>query len=182
MYPAKVTDAEIRRVIQELTVEGRLPSGAGLRAVLAQRYGSPGGASRIYRLLTAEESQRPEASRGSEGSEIEPRLLKAENQQLRSELQEARRLADQHQAYWHWKVGQLHVEFKKLQPQLESALGNGKAAEQLLKEVQETELRSRQLETLLRAFGPSPEGPRNPEGRFGEKSARNRLDSDIFPT
>src|ERR1700674_1823835 len=76
LIPPRVSDQLIRRVIGELSVEECLPSGALLRSVLKQRFGSRDGVARVYRLLS--EARRKQAPpRPLEAAEVLELELKA---------------------------------------------------------------------------------------------------------
>lgn len=159
MYPPKVADTEIRHVIQELTVEGKLPSGATVRAELAQRYKSRGGVARIYRLLAAEAS---ELGRSSPAS-VAGRLLEQEVRNLREQLQRSREREEAHQAHWSKQVRDLWQRVEVLEPKVNQALANGAVGEEVRQEVREADLKAGRLDVLLRAFGPAPGGAKSSE-------------------
>ena len=150
MYPPKVSDETILRLIRELTQMGRLPSGAMLRATLAQRYQSRGGVTRIYRLLQSEQTRLGSYSR----SPIGERLLEQQNRNLHEQLRRAREREDAHQAYWSREIGQLQERMKALEPVVQVLEGGAreKASRQELRDVS---IRAGQLEVSLRAFGPA---------------------------
>jgi hypothetical protein len=116
MFPTHVSDANIRAVIRELTRGSELPSGALLRAVLHQRYGSRGGVTRIYRLLAQARTQlipppKPEPSA----------LLQAELQRLRERAQRAEQREEAHQSRWAVEVDSLRVKVAALEPLAQQA-------------------------------------------------------------
>ena len=120
MYPPHVTDDDIRTLISELAVGERLPSGALLRAVLKQRFGSPGGVTRIYRLLSNARSD------SSVVRKVEPaEVLERELQAMRERAERAERREETHQSRWAVEVDQLRLDvaaFKPLALQARQAL------------------------------------------------------------
>jgi hypothetical protein len=151
VYPPKVEDKQVLAVIRELTVDGTLPSGAALRAVLERRHHSRGGVSRIYRLLGSERARRGATALSAVGMG----LLEQENRNLRELLQEQRQREDAHQAHWNREVGRLRERVNALEPLLQQAAAQGEVTESLKQEVQGAETRGGQLEVQLRAFGPA---------------------------
>jgi hypothetical protein len=144
MYPPHVTDAEIRTVISELAVGERLPSGALLRAVLKQRFGSPGGVARIYRLLS---NARANCSvvRTIETADV----LERELQGMRERAERAEQREETHQSRWAAEVDQLRLQveaFKPLAQQARQALDN---VGLLRRQLQAAEARIAMLEQQL---------------------------------
>jgi hypothetical protein len=111
MYPAHVTDAVIQTVISELAVGEHLPSGALLRAVLKQRYGSPGGVARIYRLLSQAQSKKS-VVRISEPADVLERALQA----MRERAERAEQREETHQIRWAAEVDQLRLKVAAFEP------------------------------------------------------------------
>jgi hypothetical protein len=124
MYPAHVSDQDIQHLIRELTTGNQLPSGAQLRAAMHERFGSRGGVTRIYRLLSAMRSHpdiQPSSSRTPEDVESLHRELHT--------LREALKLADHreqtHQSRWALEVDRLRQQLaatESLAHQAKSAL------------------------------------------------------------
>jgi hypothetical protein len=114
MYPPHVADEEIKHLIRELSKGDRLPSGAKLRTVLQERFGSRGGVSRVYRLLSAARAAPPTTHSRSTASPVG----KVEHE-IRS-LQEALSLADHreqaHQSRWAMEVDRLRQQVAALEP------------------------------------------------------------------
>lgn len=150
MYPPKVRDADVRETIRELIVDGHFPSGAALRAALAQRFDSRGGVARIYRLLAAERMRH--ASTGP--TSVNMRLLEQELSNLRQQLQQSRQRDDAHQAHWSREIAQLRQRVEALEPLVRQAADAGAVSESLRQEVQGAEVRAGQLDVQLRVFGP----------------------------
>ena len=120
MYPPHVTDDDIRTLISELAVGERLPSGALLRAVLKQRFGSPGGVTRIYRLLSNARSNYS-VVRKVDAADV----LERELQAMRERAERAEQREETHQSRWAVEVDRLRLEvaaFKPLAHQAQQAL------------------------------------------------------------
>jgi hypothetical protein len=111
MYPPHVTDDEIRAVIRELAVGEQLPSGALLRAVLKQRFGSPGGVSRIYRLLSMARTKHF-VVRNVDAAEVLERELKV----VRDRAERAEQREEAHQSRWAVEVDQLRLKVSAFEP------------------------------------------------------------------
>jgi len=111
MYPPNVTDDEIRTVIRELAVGECLPSGALLRAVLKQRFGSPGGVSRIYRLLSKARIKTP-VVRNVDAVEV----LERQVQVMRERAERAEKREEAHQSRWAVEVDQLRLKVLAYEP------------------------------------------------------------------
>jgi hypothetical protein len=152
MYPPKVQDQDVLAVIRDLSANAQLPSGAAVRTVLAQRYGSRGGVTRIYRLLANERARQGATLRSPVGLG----LLEQENRNLREMLQHQRQREGAHQAYWSRAVDQLRERVVALEAQVHQALTADAVTETLKREVAAAETRAGQLEVQLRAFGPAP--------------------------
>jgi hypothetical protein len=151
MYPPKVEDKEVLAVIRDLSGGGALPSGAAVRAALAERFGSRGGVTRIYRLLAGERARRGTTALSTVGAA----LLEQENRNLRELLQHQRQREDAHQAYWNREVGRLRERVSALEPVVQQAATRGEVSEALKQEVQGAETRAGQLDVQLRTFGPA---------------------------
>lgn len=157
MYPPKVSDAQIRALIAELKGGARLPSGALLRAALAQRFNCRGGVARIYRLL-AEERVKAAQSQSALGAEPFPaRLLAHELTTVRQQLAQAAAKAQAQQVYWTQRLRQLQQETQQLQGRIELA-ATAEARAALRAQAQQLDTQGGRLEVLLRAFGPAVEG------------------------
>jgi hypothetical protein len=151
MYPPKVQDRDVQAVIRELAAEGRSPSGAAVRAALAERFGSRGGVARIYRLLANERARRGGTTLASAGMG----LLEQENRNLRELLAHQRQREDAHQAHWNREIGQLRERVRTLEESLQRAVAAGEVNAALKREVEAAEIRTGQIEVQLRAFGPA---------------------------
>jgi hypothetical protein len=101
----------IRSVIQELTVGNVLPSGARLRAELADRFGSRGGVARMYRIL-AEERRRREPP--PDPQSVAVLQEEAQAQRKRAELAVFRERS--HQTRWAAEVDRLRLKVAELEP------------------------------------------------------------------
>ena len=144
MYPPHVTDADIRALIGELAVGERLPSGALLRAVLKQRFGSPGGVTRIYRLLSNARSKLS-VVRKVDAADV----LERELQAMRERAERAEQREETHQSRWAAEVDQLRLqvkEFKPLEHQARQALDS---VGLLRRQLQAAEARIAMLEQQL---------------------------------
>ena len=130
MYPPKVDDEDVLRVIRELTRDGKLPSGASVRQTLAQRHGSRGGVTRIYRLLQGERGRHPTSDSGWQ----------------------------RHQAYWTQAVTELLDTTSALANRVAHAASDLSVSAALVEESRAAEIKVGRLRTLIRAFGPAPEG------------------------
>jgi hypothetical protein len=153
MYPPKVDDADIGRVIQDLANAGQFPSGVALRLALDKRFGSRGGVARVYRLLAAARSriQPPQ----SHWDAVTLELVNAENQTLREQLREARLREERHQAHWEKQIRELRERLEALLMRVDNVTPQGPDIEALRAQVQAAETRGGQLDVLLRAFGPA---------------------------
>jgi hypothetical protein len=146
MYPPHVTDEAIRSVIGELAHGEQLPSGAMLRAVLKQRFGSPGGVSRIYRLLSDMRS-----------SLAPPRIvpptevLEHELRAMRERAERAEQREEVHQSRWAVEVDQLRVKVAALEPLAHQARTAIETAGLLRRQLQAAETRIALLEEMLLA-------------------------------
>ena len=153
MYPPKVQDEDVRHVIRDLMIDGRLPSGAAVRAEIGKRFKSRGGVARIYRLLAAQRP--PQVLDHSTLSPAGVRLLQLENQNLREQLQQAGERERAHQAYWTREVRQLWEHVGALEALVTQAANSGEISAALTQRVQAAELRAGRLDVLIRAFGPA---------------------------
>jgi hypothetical protein len=116
MYPPHVTDEQIRTLIRELAVGEHLPSGALLRAVLKRRFGSPGGVSRIYRLLSKARVKQS-VVRNVDAAE----LLERELQAMRERAERAEQREEAHQSRWAVEVDQLRLKVAAFEPLAQQA-------------------------------------------------------------
>jgi hypothetical protein len=151
MYPPKVEDQAVQSVIRDLAAHGPLPSGAAVRAALAERFGSRGGVTRIYRLLANEHAR----AGGKTLSPIGLGLMEQENRNLRELLTHQRQREDAHQTHWDREVGQLRERVRALEELVHRAVAGGGVTESLKREVEGADTRAGQLEVQLRAFGPA---------------------------
>jgi predicted RNase H-like nuclease (RuvC/YqgF family) len=144
MYPPHVTDEAIRTLINELAVGDRLPSGALLRAVLKQRFGSPGGVTRVYRLLS---NARPKYSavRKVEAADV----LERELQVMRERAERAEQREEAHQSRWAVEVDQLRLEVKAFKNQEQQARQALDSVGLLRRQLQAAEARIAMLERQL---------------------------------
>jgi hypothetical protein len=144
MYPPRVSDALVLDVIRELTQGMRLPSGASVRAVLHARFGSRGGVTRIYRLLT---QQRQRLIAQPEAGSIEDLLTQLERMRERAERAEAREEA--HQLRWAQEVDVLRRQLAELEPTVRYDSGAREAALLLRHQLRAAEMRAADLERQL---------------------------------
>jgi hypothetical protein len=152
MYPPRVSDAEVRAVIRELTVDKTLPPGAAVRRALESRFGSRGGVDRIYRLLA------------EEGVRLTPPLEPGSVEALQRELQAMRHRADRaehreeaHQTRWAEEIDRLRRQVAALEPVAQQARIARDTNELLRHQLQAAELRAAQLEAQLMASQQSEE-------------------------
>jgi hypothetical protein len=151
MYPPKVTDDQVLRLILQLSVDGKLPSGAAVRQALQRQYRSRGGVARIYRLLASER-----VGGGSPRlSSVGIGLLEQENRNLGEQLKQLRQREDVHQVYWSREVGQLRERVRALELLVQQAAAFSHISDALKQEVQGAETRAGQLEVQIRVFGPA---------------------------
>ena len=144
MYPPHVTDDDIRTLISELAVGERLPSGALLRAVLKQRFGSPGGVTRIYRLLSNARSKR------SVVRKVEPAdVLERELQGMRERAERAEQREETHQSRWAAEVDQLRLQVEAFKPLAQQARQALETVGLLRRQLQAAEVRIGMLEQQL---------------------------------
>ena len=154
MYPPRVTDDDIRTLIRELAVGERLPSGALLRAVLKQRFGSPGGVSRIYRLLSKARAK-PSVVRHVDPAEV----LERELQAMRERAERAEQREETHQSRWAVEVDQLRLKVAAYEPLAQDARKALDSVGLLRRQLQAAEARIAMLEQQLMEAN----------GRAGEK-------------
>jgi hypothetical protein len=144
MYPTRVSDQLIRRVIDELSVEECLPSGALLRSVLKQRFGSPGGVARVYRLLS--EARRKQAPpRPLEAAEV----LEVELKAMRERAERAEQREEAHQTRWAVEVDQLRQKVALYEPLVGQARAAVESVGLLRRQLQAAEARIAALEQEL---------------------------------
>ena len=144
MYPPHVTDDDIRTLISELAVGERLPSGALLRAVLKQRFGSPGGVTRIYRLLSNARSK------NSVVRKVEPAdVLERELQTMRERAERAEQREETHQSRWAAEVDQLRLQVEAFKPLAQQARQALETVGLLRRQLQAAEVRIGMLEQQL---------------------------------
>jgi hypothetical protein len=144
MYPPHVNDDAIRTVINELAAGEKLPSGALLRAVLKQRYGSPGGVTRIYRLLSDARSRlTPAREPGS------TELLERELQVMRNRAERAEQREETHQSRWAVEVDQLRLKVATYEPLVQQARTALESVRLLQRQLQAAEARIAMLEQQL---------------------------------
>ena len=146
MYPPKVTDSEVRAVVQALITQGRLPSGAQVRASLANRYGSRGGVARIYRILAQERSrlQAPDPDRIA--------TLQAEVSTLREQLVRSHEREDANQSHWAAEVDRLRQQVAGFGPQAHEARVTRDTYDLLRHQLRAAEQRAARLEEELLAL------------------------------
>ena len=145
MYPPHVSDQAIHATIRELMEEGRLPSGAKLRAVLKARFGSPGGVSRVYRLLSNTRTR-------ITPPRIAPPPVEADEGELRAVRERAERAEQReeaHQTRWAMEVDQLRMKVALLEPLAHEARLAQEAALLLRRQLQAAEARVAALEQQL---------------------------------
>jgi hypothetical protein len=131
-------------VIDELSLEECLPSGALLRAVLKERFGSPGGVSRIYRLLSeARRKQTP--PRALEAAEVLERDLKV----MRERAERSERREEAHQARWAVEVDQLRQKVGTYEPLVLQARAALESVGLMRRQLQAAEVRIAVLEQQL---------------------------------
>ena len=144
MYPPKVSNAEVRAVIRNMSTGAALPSGAAVREALRARYGSRGGVSRIYRLLADERrTLAPPAVQG----DVESLREQLQAMQGRAERAEERELA--HQTRWALEIDQLRQKLLSLESVLHQARLDRENSERLRQRLQASEQRVAMLEQQL---------------------------------
>jgi hypothetical protein len=146
MYPPHISDDTIQTVISELAAAGDdLPSGALLRAVLKQRFGSPGGVTRIYRLLSAARSKKT-PPRKEEGA---AQTLERELDVMRKRAERAERREEAHQSRWALEVDQLRLKVSTYEPMIQEARKALESVGLLKHQLRAAELRIATLEQQL---------------------------------
>ncbi len=142
MHPPRVSDHDIQLVIRELSEGDQLPSGARLRAALQQRFGSRGGVTRIYRLLSSARSKTTARVASS------PDVGKLQDEL--AALREAIKLADHreqaHQSRWALEVDRLRQQVAVLEPLALQAKAALDAAELLRRQLHAAHVRIAALE------------------------------------
>jgi hypothetical protein len=144
MYPPHVTDDVIRTLISELAVGERLPSGAMLRAVLKQRFGSPGGVTRIYRLLANARSRNTVVRKAEP-----PEVLERELQGMRERAERAEQREEVHQSRWAAEVDLLRRQVEEFKPLAHQARPALDSVGLLRRQLQAAEARIAMLEQQL---------------------------------
>lgn len=145
MYTPHVTDQDIQHLIHELTEDNQLPSGARLRAELQQRFGSRGGVTRIYRLLTAahpKPTPRPTPP-------TDPEKLEREVTQLRESVRLAEHREQAHQSRWALEVDHLRQKLATVEPLAQQAKTALDTAELLRRQLHAAHIRISILEQQL---------------------------------
>lgn len=132
----KLTDAQVRGVIADLRDRQERVTGATLRRELQDRYGSPGGVSRIYRLLR-------------ESPPVDPVRVAAVEQEIletreRAERAEAREEA--HQRRWAADVDRLRQRVRELEAAEKDARRWHDAYQRVAIELQSMQLRLAEME------------------------------------
>ncbi len=140
----QLTEGQIRAVITELGERHVKLTGSMVRRELRRRCGSPGGVSRVYRLL--QEFQKTAGNRdhddlAAENAELQIRLRAATDRAQRAEQRE-----ETHQARW-------AMEVDSLRQQLRDALAERRLVPQLQDQI--LELRR----TIHKLANPSEEPP-----------------------
>jgi hypothetical protein len=144
MHPPKVQDSEVKAVIRALTAGDTLPSGAAVREALHDRYGSRGGVTRIYRLLTDERRRlTPPPAPGS----IE--MLQAELKAMQGRAERAEERESSHQTRWAMEIDQLRQKLTALEPLAHHARIDREMNERLRLQLQAAERRASLLEQQL---------------------------------
>ncbi len=147
MQPTRVSTSDVRAMIRALTVNDVLPSGAALRAALAERCGSRGGTARIYRVLAEERERRKPAPDPSSAEELTRQL---EAMRLRAQLAEAREEA--HQRRWAQEIDRLRQQVSALEPLARQARLANETLDWLRRQLQSAEQRASLFEQQLHAL------------------------------
>jgi hypothetical protein len=147
MHPPRVSDAEVRAVIRELTVDKTLPAGAAVRRSLESRFGSRGGVARIYRLL-AEELVRFTSPPSPSSAEMLERDLQAMTE--RAQRAEAREEA--HQTHWAAEIDRLRMKVQTLEPLAQRGRMALEGGDLLRHQLHAAEQRAARLEEQLRPY------------------------------
>ena len=141
MYPPQASDAQVRALIRELTVDGVAPSGAVLRAALAERFGTRGGVARIYRLLADERQKMLGSAEVQSSDALTLELARAAERAARAEARE-----EAHQARWAREVDTLRLRVAELEPLATEARSSQEVIQALRRELHAAELRLAALE------------------------------------
>jgi hypothetical protein len=144
MHSPRVSDAEVRAVIRELTVDKTLPAGAAVRRALESRFGSRGGVTRIYRLL-AEEGVRLTPPPNLSSVEALQRELEA----LRHRAECAEDREEAHQTRWAEEIDRLRLKVAALEPVAHQTRIIRDTNELLRHQLQAAELRAAALDQQL---------------------------------
>lgn len=144
MYPPRISTAQVRAVIRELSKGEQMPSGALVRATLAARFGSRGGVARIYRLL-AEERQR--LTPPPDPNSIV--LLRQETDAMRERAERAESREESHQMHWAAEIDRLRMKVADLEPLAQQARILRERNEVLRQQLQSAEQRASRLEQQL---------------------------------
>ena len=144
MYPPHVTDSVIRGLIDELAVGERLPSGALLRAVLKNRFGSPGGVARIYRLLSQAHLKKSVVR-----TVLPAEAFERELQVMRERAERAEQREEAHQTRWALEVDQLRLKVASYEPLAQQARNALDSVGLLRRQLQAAEARIATLEQQL---------------------------------
>jgi hypothetical protein len=148
MYPPHVSDQDIQHLIRELTDGTQLPSGAQLRAAMQKRFGSRGGVTRVYRLLSSmrpKPSIQPSASRTTE----DVATLQRELHTLREALKLADHREQAHQSRWALEVDRLRQQLAAVEPLALQAKAALDTAELLRRQLHAAHVRISTLEAQL---------------------------------
>lgn len=148
MYPPHVSDDDIKHLIRKLTDGNQLPSGAQLRAAMQKRFGSRGGVTRIYRILSsmrAKPSIQSSVPRTTEDVE----KLQREIHSLRETLKLADHREQAHQSRWALEVDRLRQQVASLEAVALQAKNAMDTAESLRRQLHAAHLRITLLEAQL---------------------------------
>ena len=111
--PPRLPDTAILELILELRGQYAVLTGTQLRAELQRRFGTRGGVSRIYRLLSEATAPRPAASPASSATadspDPQPELAAALERARLAEYRE-----EAHQARWAGEIHQLREQVRAL--------------------------------------------------------------------
>ena len=141
MYPPQASDAQVRALIRELTVDGVAPAGAALRAALADRFGTRGGVARIYRLLADERRKMSGGAQVQASDALTLELARAAERAARAEARE-----EAHQVRWAREVDTLRQRVAELEPLATEARSSQEVIQALRRELRAAELRLAALE------------------------------------
>jgi hypothetical protein len=154
MYRPHVSDQDIQLLIRELTAGNQLPSGAQLRSALQQRFGSRGGVTRIYRLLSTARTKSTPPPPATDAPKDTPTLkdverLKTELRQLREALKLADHREQAHQSRWALEVDRLRQQIAILEPLALQSKAALDTAESLRRQLHAAHVRIATLEGQL---------------------------------